>query len=236
MADSIKIGSLRYDGKVVSPTAKYRGEQIGIGDTTPGMEILFVNWNGIYVASKTICPSSSWVDLHEQGLIFGREVTIDGKEYLCRSLKVGAKSGMPNEWDDLLDAFDESNKLLHWKSFFWGQEVDPGDDSLCMIRGGFSARSRSAFNKWDRGISVGFRPVLEPLFSNLIISGELIGYRLGIYSGDNYLSGVLVGYDDYDLELKAEGSPPRKCSWIKRIKDSVFIDRDAIRRVSKINT
>lgn len=228
MAKIIKMGSLLYDNRRVSIITKYRGERIDFGDTVPGSEIPFLKWRGMYVAAKTICLCASWKELHKQGLIFGRTVTIDGDMYFCRSLKTGSLSGMPSEWDAILDEFEENNRLLHWKQyFFWGQENRPGEPSVHIVRGGYSAHYRATFHETTKGTTLGLRPVLEPMFSSQQISEELIGRKLKIYGRNDCLSGVLVGYDNYDLELKAEDLLSA-CAWARTVNGSVFVDRDAV--------
>ena len=60
------------------------GPNCGLGDTCPGFEIEWVHLNGLYVAKRNLRSSISWDALNAEGLIFGKEITIDGRPFLCR--------------------------------------------------------------------------------------------------------------------------------------------------------
>lgn len=131
---------------------------------TPSKEIGWVAVNGLLIADQCLLTNVSWDDLDVQGLVFGKEVTVQGLRFKIRLLKVGSKEDVPNEWDAALDAVGEDDTLWHWDhKFFWGQEPVSGSVSYRAIRGCTSAR------RWyDSGATlsypfVGFRPALEPL-------------------------------------------------------------------------
>lgn len=131
---------------------------------TPSKEIGWVAVNGLLIADQCLLTNVSWDDLDVQGLVFGKEVTVQGLRFKIRLLKVGSKEDVPNEWDAALDAVGEDDTLWHWDhKFFWGQEPVSGSVSHRAIRGYGSARY------WDwsvssyRGADLGFRPALEPL-------------------------------------------------------------------------
>ena len=131
---------------------------------TPSKEIGWVAVNGLLIADQCLLTNVSWDDLDVQGLVFGKEVTVQGLRFKIRLLKVGSKEDVPNEWDAALDAVGEDDTLWHWDhKFFWGQEPVSGSVSSRAIRGYYSAR-RWGYN--DATLSsplVGFRPALEPL-------------------------------------------------------------------------
>lgn len=165
MANIIKLGSLFLDGRPVETGMQYVPSQtIEVGEMTPSKEIGWVAVNGLLIADQCLLTNVSWDDLDVQGLVFGKEVTVQGLRFKIRLLKVGSKEDVPNEWDAALDAVGEDDTLWHWDhKFFWGQEPVSGSVSHRAIRGYTSAR------RWDNRTAtaptsiVGFRPALEPL-------------------------------------------------------------------------
>ena len=131
---------------------------------TPSKEIGWVAVNGLLIADQCLLTNVSWDDLDVQGLVFGKEVTVQGLRFKIRLLKVGSKEDVPNEWDAALDAVGEDDTLWHWDhKFFWGQEPVSGSASYRAYRGYFSARRWDWDNSSTRGAYLGFRPALEPL-------------------------------------------------------------------------
>lgn len=131
---------------------------------TPSKEIGWVAVNGLLIADQCLLTNVSWDDLDVQGLVFGKEVTVQGLRFKIRLLKVGSKEDVPNEWDAALDAVGEDDTLWHWDhKFFWGQEPVSGSVSYRAIRGYDSARYWNINNATLSLPSVGFRPALEPL-------------------------------------------------------------------------
>ena len=165
MANIIKLGSLFLDGRPVETGMQYVPSQtIEVGEMTPSKEIGWVAVNGLLIADQCLLTNVSWDDLDVQGLVFGKEVTVQGLRFKIRLLKVGSKEDVPNEWDAALDAVGEDDTLWHWDhKFFWGQEPVSGSVSYRASRGYFSAR----YWYWDdsstRDAGLGFRPALEPL-------------------------------------------------------------------------
>lgn len=131
---------------------------------TPSKEIGWVAVNGLLIADQCLLTNVSWDDLDVQGLVFGKEVTVQGLRFKIRLLKVGSKEDVPNEWDAALDAVGEDDTLWHWDhKFFWGQEPVSGSVSHRAIRGYTSARRWTWIDSSNRGANLGFRPALEPL-------------------------------------------------------------------------
>lgn len=131
---------------------------------TPSKEIGWVAVNGLLIADQCLLTNVSWDDLDVQGLVFGKEVTVQGLRFKIRLLKVGSKEDVPNEWDAALDAVGEDDTLWHWDhKFFWGQEPVSGSVSYRADRGYRSARGWNNNSSGSRYVSVGFRPALEPL-------------------------------------------------------------------------
>lgn len=165
MANIIKLGSLFLDGRPVETGMQYVPSQtIEVGEMTPSKEIGWVAVNGLLIADQCLLTNVSWDDLDVQGLVFGKEVTVQGLRFKIRLLKVGSKEDVPNEWDAALDAVGEDDTLWHWDhKFFWGQEPVSGSVSHRAIRGYTSARSWVWDNSSGRSAHLGFRPALEPL-------------------------------------------------------------------------
>lgn len=165
MANIIKLGSLFLDGRPVETGMQYVPSQtIEVGEMTPSKEIGWVAVNGLLIADQCLLTNVSWDDLDVQGLVFGKEVTVQGLRFKIRLLKVGSKEDVPNEWDAALDAVGEDDTLWHWDhKFFWGQEPVSGSVSHRAIRGYTSARHWGWSDSSSRYAYVGFRPALEPL-------------------------------------------------------------------------
>lgn len=165
MANIIKLGSLFLDGRPVETGMQYVPSQtIEVGEMTPSKEIGWVAVNGLLIADQCLLTNVSWDDLDVQGLVFGKEVTVQGLRFKIRLLKVGSKEDVPNEWDAALDAVGEDDTLWHWDhKFFWGQEPVSGSVSYRAIRGYASARYWRNSNATNSNPLVGFRPALEPL-------------------------------------------------------------------------
>lgn len=165
MANIIKLGSLFLDGRPVETGMQYVPSQtIEVGEMTPSKEIGWVAVNGLLIADQCLLTNVSWDDLDVQGLVFGKEVTVQGLRFKIRLLKVGSKEDVPNEWDAALDAVGEDDTLWHWDhKFFWGQEPVSGSVSHRAIRGYISARYYTWSTSFHRSATYGFRPALEPL-------------------------------------------------------------------------
>lgn len=165
MANIIKLGSLFLDGRPVETGMQYVPSQtIEVGEMTPSKEIGWVAVNGLLIADQCLLTNVSWDDLDVQGLVFGKEVTVQGLRFKIRLLKVGSKEDVPNEWDAALDAVGEDDTLWHWDhKFFWGQEPVSGSVSHRANRGYNSARHWYWRDSSNRIAYLGFRPALEPL-------------------------------------------------------------------------
>lgn len=165
MANIIKLGSLFLDGRPVETGMQYVPSQtIEVGEMTPSKEIGWVAVNGLLIADQCLLTNVSWDDLDVQGLVFGKEVTVQGLRFKIRLLKVGSKEDVPNEWDAALDAVGEDDTLWHWDhKFFWGQEPVSGSVSYRAVRGYYSARCWRNSNATRSHPGLGFRPALEPL-------------------------------------------------------------------------
>ena len=225
------FGSLYLNGRPSELNAVYGGGAISLGDTVPEEAIPFVKWKDLWVAGKAICLNASWDDLNKHNFITGHPIKIDGVPYLCRSLKVGEKENVPNEWDSILDDLGEDDNLWHWGSgYFWGQEGSKYEASTRAVRGWVSARYWDDYSATYRHVCVGFRPVLEPLPPEPLVSDTLIGANLKVYGPDTAIIGQLVEHTDYDLVMAPNAGLrlPRKCQWARRDGKHIIIDQTAV--------
>ena len=225
------FGSLYLNGQPSELKRPSPHMDISLGDTVPGKAIHFVKWKDLWVASEIVCPSASWNDLEKNNYITGWPIRVDGVLYLCRSLKVGEESDVPNEWDSILDDLGEDDGLWHWSDgYFWGQETSRHLTSTRAVRGWVSARGWDDYSATRRNVSVGFRPVLEPLPPAPLISDSLIGAGLKVCGPNAAIIGQLVEYTDYDLVMAPNAGLclPRKCQWARREGKRIIIDRTAV--------
>ena len=238
MAEIIKLGCLQLNRQPKGLGVKYNGEVFSFGDTDQLKAIPFVKWGKLLVASQCVCTNISWDELNKAGYIFGWPVKIDGAPYLCRSLKAGEERDVPNEWDSILDDLGEDDGLWHWSDgYFWGQETSRRFASSRAVRGWSSARYWNYDSATYRYVYVGFRPVLEPLPPEPLVSDTLIGANLKVYGPDTAIIGQLVEYTDYDLviELSAQQPSPMERKWAGKDGKHIIIDRSAIVWVQETN-
>ena len=225
------FGSLYLNGQPSELKRPSQHMDISLGDTVPGKAIHFVKWKDLWVASEIVCPSASWNDLEKNNYITGWPIRVDGVLYLCRSLKVGEESDVPNEWDSILDDLGEDDGLWHWSDgYFWGQETSRHLTSFRAVRGRHSARYWDSYEAAYWYVNVGFRPVLEPLPPAPLISDSLIGAGLKVCGPNAAIIGRLVEYTDYDLVMAPNAGLclPRKCQWARRKGKRIIIDRTAV--------
>ena len=125
----------------------------------------------ILIADRVLLTKVSWKDLNRNGFVNGKEIVIEGQHFRCRLLHVGNTRDVPNEWDNILDATNENNALWHWKDmYFWGSDVPILRASTRAVRGWVSARYWRNYSATHRSVYVGFRPVLEILNTDPLIS------------------------------------------------------------------
>lgn len=228
----IKLGSMYLDDQVQDlPFACQESTNISFGNTICGKEIEWVEAKGIMVATQCVCVGVSWEQLDQLGFVFGRTVQIDGKSYLCRCLKVGAEEGKSNEWDDVLGKCGSGNDLWNWEHiYFWGQETPLwSDDGLNqrVVRGFSSPYRRSSVKVSHQLTYVGFRPVLEPLFSG--DPKALIGSNIKVLGPrGEAITGDLAECDDYDFVLDPILEIPANCGWAHWMGGQVIVQKEDI--------
>ena len=202
MVQTLKLGSLYIDNKPITPETECQpGQTISFGDAVPDMAISWVPVNGMLIADRCLLTNINWDDLDVQGLVFGKEITVQGFRFKIRLLKVGSKEDVPNEWDDALDAIGEDDALWHWRGkYFWGQESASESSSRRVYRGYLSARNFYWNSSGFRGVILGFRPALEPL--STAPSALRHGQKALVIGCDGCVLGNLVDMTQYDLILR----------------------------------
>jgi hypothetical protein len=172
-----KFGTLRILGMAVPAPQKpyYKGDILGynntdfeIGNTVAGKEITWLKLGDLWVCDRNILQGVSWETLNEKGFVFGKEVEIDGEKYKLRILTGSDGNdygeGCNNEWDRLMDEYNEDNDLLHYDNMYsWCQETDCDYSSIRSFRGYNSARYCNHNYATNSYTYVGWRPVLEKL-------------------------------------------------------------------------
>lgn len=233
----IKLGSVYINGEAVAPASDAEGESaICLGNTVPGKELQWIQAGNMLVADRCACFGVWWDTMNELGYIFGTVVQIDGRPYLCRSLRIGERKTDHNEWDSLLEQFGEDNRRWHWKkAFFFGQESLPGHPEFCMIRGYNEAQFWYNWEKKGYNPEVGFRPVLEPIIADLDTIS--VGSSIKVYGNQGeFLEGSLAEFDDYDLVLKVSAKPSKKFAWASVIGNQIVVNQTAIIGVTRSNS
>lgn len=232
----MKLGTMYLKGNSMIPGFECRSSlQISFGDTVPGKALQWVQYGKLLVADRCACYMIAWEDLDRLGYIFGYPVRINGKSYLCRSLKVGAEKTRRNEWNSIIAKLGDSDDLWHWKGkFFWGQETPKISPTARVVRGYASARESNYANMNNRSATVGFRPVLEPLSPIPQSLNRWVGKRICVYGPEKtILEGRLEDADDYDLVLKMDEPLPNKCSWAVKKDGVIIINRENVAWIKK---
>ena len=230
MGSIIKLGSLYLDGKSIAPEAKYQpGQAISFGETLPDMAISWVPVNGLLIADRCLLTNVSWDDLDAQGLVSGKEITVQGFRFKVRLLIVGSEDNVPNEWDAALDTVGEDDALWHWRGkYFWGQESVSGVASHRAYRGYLSARYWGWNFSSSRAAGLGFRPALEPLPTDPAALRH--GQEALIIGRASVVMGSFMDATDYDLVIQpnADGCVG-EVSFAAKIQDGTLaVDRSRI--------
>lgn len=230
--ETVKLGSLYFNGSPVNPGAKFDHGIISIGDTIPRKALTWNVAGNQLVANQAICHNISWNQLCTAGYVNGHPVQISEKFYLCRCLKVGKQTGDPNEWDELLDQYGEDDNLWHWLgTAFWGQDarLNMEEKLVPPVRGGPIARARYFYPSSNQTPTCGFRPVLEPLAPSPALTCSLIGKKLKVYGSDGaWAEGILRSFDDYDMELEYGVQPVKAPCFDAQSGFKVVVNREAI--------
>ena len=218
----------------------------------------------LLICDRVILVNVTWNDLNSAGWIFGKEVTIDGAKYKCRSLTGGSNyrggdayaGGTPtnNEWDrfvtreevitglpapvssDLDGNFNSTdlssahNQLWNWMGVYtWCQETYSSNTSFRAVRGCHSARYWNSDYATYSNPVVGFRPVLEILNTDPLISdsdrdlGDKNSNFTITYTVDDADSGdVLTATESLDGQTTKSFAPTRN------LVNTISVDVDSL--------
>ena len=212
----------------------------------------------LLICDRVILVSVSWDDLNGQGYVTGKTITIDGAKYKCRLLTGGSNrrnndwyaGGTPtnNEWDRFItreevitglpapvssdldtnlnttDHNSPHNQLWHWAGVYsWCQETWAENAS------GRSARYWNYYYATDSSPIVGFRPVLEILNTDPLISdsdrdlGDKNSNFTITYTVDDADSGdVLTATESLDGQTTKSFAPTRN------LVNTISVDVDSL--------
>ena len=218
----------------------------------------------LLICDRVILVNVTWNDLNSAGWIFGKEVTIDGAKYKCRSLTGGSNyrggdayaGGTPtnNEWDRFVtreevitglpapvssdldsslnstDLSSAHNQLWNWMGVYtWCQETYSSNTSGRAIRGYTSARFWYGNAATYSSPYLGFRPVLEILNTDPLISdsdrdlGDKNSNFTITYTVDDADSGdVLTATESLDGQTTKSFAPTRN------LVNTISVDVDSL--------
>lgn len=208
------FGTVYIRGEPVAYGKKYarykNAPELKIGNSVAGKELSWIEVNGILVSDRNVVRNISWYELDAQGLVWGREVTVDGQRYILRLL--GKTADGRDEWDAALMETAGTRLGLAWLwncdgGASWTQEESPSGSNCKILRGGTLAENQVHFSVYERGNTTGWRPVLEPVrlpLSELVNKSVLVHCDSG-----GTASGILLEYTDYDLILATPGGLPQ---------------------------
>lgn len=183
----------------------------GLGDTCPGFEIEWVHLNGLYVAKRNLRSNISWDALNAEGLIFGKEITIDGGPFLCRVPQIGmdedarlSRETGANEWSRIVDTTSADAGFWGWTGCWsWAQESmgieSPAKTEHKGCFGYISAKMWGWQPSNRKSNIIGWRPILEPIVQP---SPAMIGKLVQVGFNAIEIYGYLVEFTDYDLVLE----------------------------------
>lgn len=192
------------------------GKDIRICDSLPDQEIEWVEYDGLLMARTPLLTRVSFKDLALRNLVLGEIVHIDGKDYELRLLR-GGRQAMPSEddlWVQKVRA-DTGDIWLLPELHCWGCQYLKREEQSSLVEGALTALDDPSSPVWSsvipldtRSLSIGWRPVLEPM--NLDPDDIPLGSRILVYfAKGSEIRGSLQEVTDYDLVLSEWGSPKR---------------------------
>ena len=202
----VKFGNVYLDDDPLMGDVPYRGNtDIRIGNTAYSdspIEWVKVH-ESLYVARRYLLTHISWSMLDEQGFVYGREMSIDGRKYNVRMLQVGdsEETAAASEWDAIIKAVGrDAARLFPANRPFHGMDKSHGKELCTVVRKGQQGR------EWDCYVDlvepeVVWRPVLEPVDMRLNPGPEHVGLPLAVRCPMQFIRGRLVEVTNYDLIL-----------------------------------
>lgn len=202
----VKFGNLYLDEDPLIGEVPYTlNSDIRIGNTAySDNPIKWVKVHDfLYVASRYLLSRISWSELDEQGFVYGRKMSIDGRKYNVRMLQIGdsKETAATSEWDAIVKAAGrDAASLFHANRPFHGMDRPQGRELWTAVRKGQQGR------EWDCCIDltdpdIVWRPVLEPVDMWLNPGPEHVGLPLVVRCPMKFIRGRLVDVTSYDLIL-----------------------------------
>ena len=156
--------------------------------------------HSLLLADYNVVHNIYWYPLRRQGVIFGKDYTSGGIDYILRAPSAGQghsgagemETGIPinNEWDAILEKADQDWKdnttgyIKNWdKIFSWGQDIYSGSTEERAIRGYNSANDYFWCHPTVSGKDYGYRPVLEVLNPGTLGADGLKAVMLDLSGG-----------------------------------------------------
>lgn len=233
-AEIVRLGSIYIDGAPRTPGFYYQGESVSFGDTVDGYALQWVKYGDLLISNGCVFKNTCWQQVDKLGFIYGTIVHIDGKDYLCRSLKAGGTKDDPNEWNDALIDTGDYNELWHWKSVWTLLQEPKRPKEKTEVRGYYAS---TGWYEVETGIpydAVGFRPVLEPLGSDILLDSLVVGSNIKVYASGISTEGRLEDFDDYDLLLSNPSEVLNGCCIVLRKRNAIVISRADITRIEEV--
>ena len=188
--------------------------------------------HSLFVADYAVTHKVNWNNLDTASLIFGKDYAAGGVDYTLRAPSVGSgytgsddsERGTPqsNEWDAILDKANQdwkdntSGYIKNWSDKYSFGQDNYADASFRAVRGYYSARYWNDNGAARSYPSVGFRPVLEILNTDPLISdsdrdlGDKNSNFTITYTVDDADSGdVLTATESLDGQTTKSFAPTR---------------------------
>ena len=194
--------------------------------------------HSLFVADYAVTLKVNWNNLDTASLIFGKNYASGGVDYTLRAPSVGSgftgsgdsERGTPqsNEWDAVLDK--NSGYVKNWNDIYsWGQDTSSYESWYRAVRGYGSARYWSYYYAASSDPRVGFRPVLEILNTDPLISdsdrdlGDKNSNFTITYTVDDADSGdVLTATESLDGQTTKSFAPTRN------LVNTISVDVDSL--------
>ncbi len=189
VGQKVRLGTLKVNGTVYAQPSNPKDggncvssntTSIEIADTIAGKELTFIyvedNGKKLLICDRCLVVNVKWDTLNSAGLIFGKEITIDGKKYKVRSMTGGVNGNdKNNEWSRIIEnnqyGIGNGNDVWHWQNMYtWCQETYSNNSAYRLVRGYSSAAAWGSTGHDGDSSYLGFRPVLEILNAAPLIS------------------------------------------------------------------
>ena len=202
----VKFGNVYLNDDPLMGEIPYTpNSDIRIGNTAYSADL--IEWvkvhESLYVASRYLLTCVSWSKLCEQGFVYGREMSIDGRKYNVRMLQVGdaKETAAASEWDAIINTAGHSAaRLFPANRPFHGMDRPQGKALWAVVRKGRQGRVWDCSSDTD-DTGIVWRPVLEPVDMRLNPSPEHVGLPLAVRCPMKFIRGRLMEVTNYDLIL-----------------------------------